>query len=140
MSGLDIYWITRLDSLRGLLDGFHILITISFIVFIVFAISGYCMCESNKSYNRDSHVDPDWAAGCRILKFAKPSAIISFCFACVLAVAISFIPTTKEMASIIILPKIASSENMAKIENISKDMIDITASWLKDIKENKNSK
>ena len=139
MSGLDIYWLTRLDSLRGLLNGFHILVIISFAVSIGFIIFGYCMCKSNESYNDDSHVDPDWAMGCRMLKFAKPSAIISFCFACILAVAISFIPTTKEMASIIVLPKIVSSENTAKLEDISKDMIDIAASWLKDIKENNNS-
>ena len=46
-----------------------------------------------------------------------------------------FTPTTKEMIAIKVIPQIASTENVDKIKGISKDMLDITAEWLKDMRK-----
>ena len=47
----------------------------------------------------------------------------------------TFTPTTKEMIAIKVIPQIASTENVEKIKDISKDMLDITADWLKDMRK-----
>lgn len=45
-----------------------------------------------------------------------------------------FIPTTKQMAAIIVIPKIANSE---KIQNLGNEVYDLAIDWMKEIKEGK---
>jgi hypothetical protein len=49
-----------------------------------------------------------------------------------------FIPTTREMAAIKVVPALASPENCKKLKTISSDILDVAADWLKDIKGKKN--
>ena len=55
--------------------------------------------------------------------------------AIVCSLARTFTPTTKEMIAIKVIPQMASVNNVEKIKDISKDMLDITAEWLKDMRK-----
>ena len=61
--------------------------------------------------------------------------IPAFCIAMVCSLARTFTPTTKEMIAIKVIPQIANVENVEKIKDISKDMLDITSDWLKDMRK-----
>ena len=47
----------------------------------------------------------------------------------------TFTPTTKEMIAIKVIPQITSVDNVEKIKDVSKDMLDVTAEWLKDMRK-----
>ena len=126
-----IYWITRLDGIRGLCFGiqtFAVLFTILGIIAAIVATSISVASEEDGS-------DDDARIANGICKIACKIWIPAFCIAMVCSLARTFIPTTKEMIAIKVIPQMASTENVEKIKDISKDMLDITADWLKDMRK-----
>ena len=126
-----IYWITRLDGIRGLCFGiqtFAVLFTILGIIAAIVATSISVASEEDGS-------DDDARIANGICKIACKIWIPAFCIAMVCSLARTFTPTTKEMIAIKVIPQMASTENVEKIKDISKDMLDITADWLKDMRK-----
>ena len=131
MTETMIYWITRLDGIRGLCFGiqtFAVLFTILGIIAAIVATSISVASEEEGS-------DDDARIASGICKIACKVWIPAFCIALVCSFARMFTPTTKEMIAIKVIPQIASTENVDKIKGISKDMLDITAEWLKDMRK-----
>lgn len=113
-----LYWITRLDGFNAL--GFMF----TFIGGLVGAITGVIFLANKHSSDFGHNEIP-------ILR--KLSS--SFLSMCVLGTTILlFVPTTKEMAAIIVIPKIANSE---KIQNLGNEVYDLAIDWMKEIKEGK---
>ena len=126
-----IYWITRLDGIRGFCFGiqtFAVLFTILGIIAAIVATSISVAFEEDGS-------DDDARIANGICKIACKVWIPAFCIAIACSLARTFTPTTKEMIAIKVIPQIASTENVEKIKDISKDMLDITADWLKDMRK-----
>ena len=126
-----IYWITRLDGIRGLCFGiqtFAVLFTILGIIAAIVATSISVASEEDGS-------DDDARIANGICKIACKIWIPAFCIAIACSLARTFTPTTKEMIAIKVIPQMASTENVEKIKDISKDMLDITADWLKDMRK-----
>ena len=48
-----------------------------------------------------------------------------------LGLAISFVPSTKQMAAIIIIPKIANSEIVAEMGDATKELIGLARDWMR---------
>lgn len=131
MTETMIYWITRLDGIRGLCFGiqtFAVLFTILGIIAAIVATSISVASEEDGS-------DDNARIANGICKIACKIWIPAFCIAMVCSLARTFIPTTKEMIAIKVIPQMASTENVEKIKDISKDMLDITADWLKDMRK-----
>ena len=126
-----IYWITRLDGIRGLCFGIQTFAVLFTILGIVAAIAATCIRVGAEEEGSDD--DARIASG--ICKIACKVWIPAFCIAMVCSFARMFTPTTKEMIAIKVIPQIASTENVDKIKGISKDMLDITAEWLKDMRK-----
>ena len=84
----DIYWITRLD---GIIVGFEVGCFVSFLI-ILLGLVGYIILISEKVF------------------LFKRQLFLLLIIPALLFIAQIFIPSTKEMAAIIILPKIANSE------------------------------
>ena len=126
-----IYWITRLDGIRGFCYGIQTIAVLFAIVGIVAAIAAACIRVGAEEEGSDD--DARIASG--ICKIACKVWIPAFCIAMVCSFARMFTPTTKEMIAIKVIPQIASTENVDKIKGISKDMLDITAEWLKDMRK-----
>ena len=126
-----IYWITRLDGIRGFCYGIQTIAVLFAIVGIVAAIAAACIRVGAEEEGSDD--DARIASG--ICKIACKVWIPAFCITMVCSFARMFTPTTKEMIAIKVIPQIASTENVDKIKGISKDMLDITAEWLKDMRK-----
>ena len=70
-----------------------------------------------------------------VFKLALKVLIPAFCIAMTCSLTRTFMPTTKEMIAIKVIPQIASVNNVEKIKDISEDMLDITTVWLKDMRK-----
>ena len=98
---------------------------------IVAAIAAACIRVGAEEEGSDD--DARIASG--ICKIACKVWIPAFCIALVCSFARMFTPTTKEMVAIKVIPQITSVDNVEKIKDISKDMLDVTAEWLKDMRK-----
>ena len=126
-----IYWITRLDGIRGLCFGIQTFAVLFAILGIIAAIVALCISVTAEEEGSDD----DARIASSICKFACKVWIPAFCIAMVCSLARTFTPTTKEMIAIKVIPRITSVDNVEKIKDISKDMLDVTAEWLKDMRK-----
>ena len=126
-----IYWITRLDGIHGFCYGIQTIAVVFAIVGITAAIISVCIKITSEAEGSDD----DARIASSICKIACKLWIPTFCIAMAFSLARTFTPTTKEMIAIKVIPQIASTENVEKIKDISKDMLDITADWLKDMRK-----
>jgi cytochrome b subunit of formate dehydrogenase len=121
MDEMTIYWITRFDTVKNALE------FLSIISFIISAATG--VTSFIASFDRDMMFDTD------ILRNFKLTARISFiCFA-IFGFMYCFMPSTKEMFAIKCIPAIVSKENVEKFKDISDNMLDATATYIKDLKK-----
>ena len=126
-----IYWITRLDGIHGFCSGIQTISVISAIIGATVALIAVCIKVSSEAEESDD--DARFASG--ICKIACKVWIPAFCIAIMCSLARTFTPTTKEMIAIKVIPQIADANNIEKIKDISKDMLDITSDWLKDMRK-----
>lgn len=105
-----IYWIARLDGLREAMCVITALWVIGSIICFIAAIDE------------------------KLNKLFKPS-IWSVIFAVICLVgSVVFIPTSKEVAAMIVIPKIANNENVQKIGS---ELYDVAQNWLKGLTKDK---
>ena len=126
-----IYWITRLDGIHGFCFGIQAFTVVFAVLGIIAALVSTCISASAEAEGSDDEA----RVASSICKIACKVWIPAFCIAIACSLARTFTPTTKEMIAIKVIPQIASTENVEKIKDISKDMFDITADWLKDVRK-----
>ena len=126
-----IYWITRLDGIHGFCFGIQAFAVVFAVLGIIAALVSTCINASAEAEGSDDEA----RVASSICKIACKIWIPTFCIAMACSLARTFTPTTKEMIAIKVIPQIASTENVEKIKDISKDMLDITADWLKDMRK-----
>ena len=131
MTETMIYWITRLDGIRGFCFGIQTIAVLFAVLGIIAAIVALCISVIAE----EEESDDDARIASSICKFACKVWIPAFCIAIVCSLARMFTPTTKEMIAIKVIPQITSVDNVEKIKDISKDMLDVTAEWLKDMRK-----
>ena len=138
---IEIYWLTRLDE-------FRILCTIVFFVLVVLAIAnvlgGFVAMDSahnNRclhSGNRDE-VPNDEARMRR--RFSRATKIgVAATLLCLMT---SFVPSTKQMAAIIVIPKLANSAIVAEMGDAAKEMVTLARDWMRTLspfQDNKEGK
>ena len=138
MTESTMYWITRLDQIYSFFNGFGILLTIFAVMGIIVLTIFKIVKEVNREFNRGDDLDRDFktaSSTISALKFPTIGCIIGAVFMSFVTI---FIPTTKEMTAIKVIPQFATQENCQKLQTISKDLLDITAKWLEDVKNAKN--
>ena len=123
MDEMTIYWITRLDSFKGL---FEFLCFVSFISVIAFGLLSVI-----GSYDNDIIYDT------KLLNCFKRITRISCVCCAVFFLISSFLPSTKEMFAIKCIPIIASKENIEKFKGIGDNMLDATAAYIKDLNKSR---
>ena len=126
-----IYWITRLDSIHEFCFGIQTIAVISTVIGAIVAFVAVCIKVSSEAEESDD--DARFASS--ICKIACKVWIPAFCIAIVCSLARTFTPTTKEMIAIKVIPQITSVDNVDKIKDVSKDMLDVTVDWLKDMQK-----
>lgn len=127
-----MYWITRLDVIKSFFDGVQILAIVFAIFSSIFAIISYIVIQIEKSSPCFDEADKDYVAGKIINRASFKGFILTLTITILSAFIEIFIPTTKEMIVIKVIPAIASSEQASKIKDISNDALDIASLWLKD--------
>lgn len=100
MTELMIYWITRLDGIHGFCYGIQALAMLFAVLGIVVALVAVCI----KIIAEAEESDDDARAASGICKIACKVWIPTFCIAIVCSLARIFIPTTKEMIAIKVIP------------------------------------
>ena len=126
-----VYWITRLDGIRGFCFGIQTFAVLFAILGIIAAIVALCISVTAEEEGSDD----DARIASSICKFACKVWIPAFCIAMACSLARTFTPTTKEMIAIKVIPQITNVDNVEKIKDVSKDMLDVTVDWLKDMRK-----
>lgn len=108
-----IYWITRLDGITtatGLILFFGLFATVSAYVFGLVA-----------SFNEEDYIaDPLFKFARRVLPVVVVAGLLNI-----------FVPTKKDMAAIIVVPKIANSETVAELGDGIKTL---AVEWLEELR------
>lgn len=116
----QMYWLTRMDIVNEVCS--CILLILIFLV-PFFAFVGYMIADSFSSDSRCSYVS-----------WLKKYVILLWLFALMISTSvIIFMPTTKEMAAILIVPKIANSE---KVQTVGNKLYDLAVEWMDNLKPN----
>ena len=125
-----IYWLTRLDEFSFL---FGIIFVCIVIVALVNVIGGFVALDSystDKLYNRPDRL----AESKHNIKVRFGRAVKLALVALLVGVINSFIPSTKQAAAIIVIPKIANSEIVAEMGDTAKELVGLAKSWLIELK------
>lgn len=137
MTESTLYWITRLDQIYSFCNGLGTLLAILAVLGVITLTIFKIIKEVNREFNRGNDLDRDFktaSSAISALKLPTISCIIGAVFMSFVTV---FIPTTKEMTAIKVIPQFATQENCQKLQAMSKDLLDITAKWLEDVKNAK---
>ena len=136
MTELSMYWITRLDQIKSFLNGLQIPTIIFGIIMFIVLVIAMIVRILNERYNRpnDSHVDDDYYSANKLIKVLRWPCIAFIAISFALSAINMFVPTTKEIIAIKVIPQFATQENCQKLRTVSKDLLDITAKWLEDVK------
>jgi H+/Cl- antiporter ClcA len=121
----EMYWLTRLDYIRGVASGFSILLGIvSAIGLGVWAVhSAILWEETRRAKPRDDEVSFFTASTRACRRIVVPSALVFL--VCLLTRV--FVPTTKEMAAIKVVPMLATE----KVQEDAGELYDLTVDWMK---------
>ena len=137
MTESTMYWITRLDQIYLFFTGFGMLLTILAVIGIIVLAFFKIIKEVNREFNRGDDLDLDFKTASSAISTLKVPIIRCIIGAVFMSFVTVFIPTTKEMTAIKVIPQFAMQENCQKLQTISKDLLDITAKWLEDVKNAK---
>ena len=128
----QIYWLSKLDDVKylfdgGTLDGMSFAICfISFIaamfVTIGLIVGGNGMNESEK------------ANVTRLRNISWKVVIASFAVQLACGIVSTFVPSTKQMAAIVVIPRIANSETVSELGDLGKDLIVLAKEWVEEMK------
>lgn len=98
----EIYWIFKLDDIHGWLEGVTLLLGFICCLLVIFSFVGTTLCLDG--------TDSDKKVKSRLYK-ATLFAFILFLF---VSIGNVFLPTTKQMVAIKVLPAIVNSESVQK--------------------------
>lgn len=132
-----VYWITRLDEVRDFVNrlGFMPCMIVMFgtvaaIVLFVLSVAtgnGYCEVFEGKSDDALAAIHETMK---RISKTLLKIVLVCILIVSSLHAIVAFTPTTKEMAAIIVIPKIANSES---VQQLGDGIVDLAKQWLKEL-------
>ena len=125
-----IYWLTRLDEF-GILLG--IIFACVVIVAIANVVGGFIAMDAvstDQLYNHPERLEEDK----HNIKVRFRRAVKCALAALLVCVVNSFIPSTKQAAAIIVIPKIANSEVVAEMGDTAKELVGLAKAWLIELK------
>lgn len=138
ITSTQIYWLTRCDELKSFLDYadcpfimvafIAVVVAIALTLFDAFAGNGtYELCSSLSNEEFD-------AMKARARCTAKKSVAVSaVCMTVAITVnlAASFVPTTKEMAAIMVVPRIANSQS---VSDVAEGIVELAKAWMVELR------
>lgn len=138
---MQMYWLVKLDDIRAFLDySFNLpmfIITLGLAWVLILTMT--YLLAGNGTYDMFSGKSNEEFEDIRkmLLRWRNTSLkIISACIGIAIAISTAshLMPSTKQMAAIIIVPKIANSE---KVQTIGNKVYDLAVEWMEELKPNK---
>lgn len=131
MDAVDLYWILKLDDIRETLS--YSSVFLGFSLFVIFAclvgfiIVNYEMMSSYNSTEEKERLKVIWGAIKKVINTAIGVVVVSI----FLLLVSTFLPSTKQMAAAIVLPKIATEENIEVLTGEAKEIYELAKAGLK---------
>lgn len=129
----QIYWLAKLDDVRALLDtdgmigGLSIAATvISAIVTAILSI--VVMAVEDEATNNTINAVRKCCKRAWVALGLSIASMMAFGIAC------AFVPSTKQMAAIVVIPRIANSETVSELGDLGKDLIVLAKEWVEELK------
>ena len=126
----EMYWLTRLDHINLL----FLWIMLSCILTIIIFGLAQLILRDNNSWESKEKVDRQIKLADKLLFKGLPTAASILLL---VALVRAFVPTTKEMAAIKVVPIIANSEAVGKLGDSATTLIDLANAWMEELKPNK---
>ena len=114
---MQMYWLTRLSPLG---NGLTVITILLIILAVVFLIVGCFMQD-------DICTDYTHEIGKKLIRISPFSAVMVV----VLLLVNCLLPTTREMAAILIVPRIANSE---KVQTVGNHLYDLAVEWMEELR------
>lgn len=145
ITSTEMYWLTRLDSVRELLGyGLESLFVVCTFLTAAVAVLAFCLgtFTSNGSFDlfegtSDEGLDVIHTRLRCISWRCTVFGCVSLTMAVVCPVLKTLIPTTREMAAIIMVPAIVNNE---KVQTVGNKLYDLAAEWLDGLRPKKEAK
>ena len=136
----QLYWLTRCDPIKEFLvniDRGAFFLT-GMCVIAAMLLGGVAMFAGNGSYEMFSGMDDASFGKLKgsMRKWAKRLGVLGMALwlICVtVSTAAALTPTTKEMAAIMVIPKVANSKVVSDISGAASEMVTIARDWLKEL-------
>ena len=125
-----IYWLTRLDEFGILLGIVFVCIVAVSLANIIGGFIAMDAVSTDQLYNHPERLEEDK----HNIKVRFRRAVKCSLAALLVGVVNSFIPSTKQAAAIIVIPKIANSEIVAEMGDTAKELVGLAKSWLIELK------
>lgn len=110
-----IYWLTRLDALNIVCVA---TLVISAFICVIAAIMFFGVAT------------PDHEEDDPLMKSLLKATKTSFAIAIISTIVAAFLPTTKEMAAIIVVPRVANSET---VQQLGDGIVNLAQEWMKEL-------
>ena len=127
----QMYWLVTLDSVIAMAS---IVFAVLLLVSIVFCICGTIFRCKEREYSWET--DETIAQVHKIGKMMHRKIVLPSAIVCLIsATIITLTPSTKQMAAIIIVPRIVNSE---KVQTVGNRLYDLAVEWMDELKPRKN--
>lgn len=140
----QMYWLTRFDSIKEILDGSTSFFACFTAILIVSTVLAYCFgtFTGNGAYDVFSGRTDDElkSVHARLRRVSVRCAVVAFLLLSAGAAARTLnalLPSTREMAAIIVVPAVANNE---KVQMVGNKLYDLTVEWLETLKPAKEAK
>lgn len=125
MTSMQMYWITRLDGIVTLLAVLaSFLCALSVIMFVTGRSESVAVKEW--SWDTDNSIAARHESGRKLCK----ASLVMFPVGVLLYVLLVMVPTTKEMAAILVIPRVANSE---KVQQVGNKLYDLAVEWMDEL-------
>ena len=118
----QVYWITRLDSIRDIAVPVTVFGMLGIVVFVIAMVM-----KKMAIIDKDTEVADRATVICRLLWPVLISTTISLLI-------LGFLPTTKEMCAIKIIPRIINNE---KVQELPNKVVELANEWMEELKPKK---
>jgi len=122
-----------------MMTDFMVLTVLTGIVSIVGICVSFVIREGNARFNSKDEPDSDYVVANKFFMRFRTSLLCAIVSFVILEISHTFVPTTKEIAAIKVVPVLVTPETAENIKSISKDVFEVTAKWLESVKPEINN-
>ena len=122
----QMYWLVKLDDMRGVITGIMWLPISVAIIIGILAIAALLASIDDPMEIKNEILEGVWKCGVWCASLIVVAVVIH--------IAGAFVPSTKQMAAIIVVPKIANSE---KVQTVGNQLYDLAVEWMNELKPKK---